>query len=56
METKYDDCPEEPTYKGAGKHKWHRVSANTSRMRVPGGWLYRVIVSFRPSVTFVPYN
>ena len=27
-------------YKGNGKHAWETVTANTQRLRVPGGWLY----------------
>jgi hypothetical protein len=27
-------------YKGNGKHKWERVTGETMRLRVPGGWLY----------------
>ena len=44
---------------------WERVTDDTTRLRVPGGWLYRVLVS--PSygedggvdalaVTFVPWD
>lgn len=39
--------------------KWEHVdsgSGDTSRLRVPGGWLYRVATSSLgdPAVTFVP--
>jgi hypothetical protein len=27
-------------YKGNGKHNWERVTGETMRLRVPGGWLY----------------
>jgi hypothetical protein len=27
-------------YKGNGKHHWETVTAETKRLRVPGGWLY----------------
>jgi hypothetical protein len=27
-------------YKGNGKHAWETVTAETKRLRVPGGWLY----------------
>lgn len=27
-------------YKGNGKHAWEKVTAETMRLRVPGGWLY----------------
>lgn len=27
-------------YKGNGKHQWEKVTAETMRLRVPGGWLY----------------
>jgi hypothetical protein len=27
-------------YKGNGKHQWETVTAETKRLRVPGGWLY----------------
>ncbi len=41
-------------YKGNGKHKWELVTADakgaghTYRLRVPGGWLYRTVSSFKP--------
>jgi hypothetical protein len=28
-------------YKGNGNHEWEDVVGFTSRLRVPGGWLYR---------------
>lgn len=28
------------TYLGNGHHKWEPVTEETSRLRVPGGWLY----------------
>jgi hypothetical protein len=27
-------------YRGNGKHAWERVTGETMRLRVPGGWLY----------------
>jgi hypothetical protein len=27
-------------YKGNGKHAWEKVTGETMRLRVPGGWLY----------------
>jgi hypothetical protein len=46
-------------YKGNGKHTWESVDRTddivTTRLRVPGGWLYRVARNeFTKSVTFVP--
>lgn len=37
-------------YKGNGKHGWEEVTGVTSRLRVPGGWLYET----ECSVVFVP--
>lgn len=34
-------------------HEWEQANYNTDRMRVPGGWLYRVIGS-SPMLCFVP--
>ena len=59
-------------YLGNGKHKWEDVTVNakendqgqkmidgTQRLRVPGGWLYRVlginpVVGMVQNITFVP--
>lgn len=30
----------EQQYKGNGKHYWTKVTGETKRLRVPGGWLY----------------
>jgi hypothetical protein len=29
-------------YKGNGKHNWEKVTGDTMRLRVPGGWLYGI--------------
>ena len=40
-------------YKGNGKHDWEEVGdSNVRRLRVPGGWLYRI--GFTASSVFVP--
>jgi hypothetical protein len=40
-EPKKKKAPKGPQqYKGNGKHAWERVTADTMRLRVPGGWLY----------------
>lgn len=48
-------------YKGNGKHKWEPVERDgiadttTVRLRVPGGWLYRVTCgTYTKAMTFVP--
>jgi hypothetical protein len=48
---------ENQKYKGNGKHDWERVShskgyGEVSRLRVPGGWLYRD--DFSLTTVFVP--
>lgn len=41
-------------YKGNGKHAWEAVIGDTSRLRVPGGWLYRSFTSTGVNTAFVP--
>jgi hypothetical protein len=42
-------------YLGNGNHKWERTIGDTFRLRVPGGWLYRVEYSERAiGLAFVP--
>ena len=46
----------EQEYKGSGNHDWEDIGDNSHvvvrRLRVPGGWLYRV--GYTSSTTFVP--
>lgn len=45
-------------YKGNGEHEWEKVTGETYRLRVPGGWLYGRKRSYGNSgygdTTFVP--
>jgi hypothetical protein len=42
-------------YRGNGNHAWERVTDNTTRLRVPGGWLYRTYATTGGyAMAFVP--
>lgn len=46
-------------YRGNGEHEWEPVhyalgNGKTSRLRVPGGWLYRHTYGANDVIAFVP--
>ncbi len=52
IKAREEDAPETPV--APVKYIWTQVDATTQRLKVPGGWLVRVISEESTTLTFFP--